>query len=54
MLPSPISGTPNTASVPNLESVPAVSVRLKTPDTKNEKFEEMVKPAQAVMVRVLV
>lgn len=37
-----------------LESVPAVSTRLKTPNTKDEKFEEVVKSAQEAAVLVLV
>jgi hypothetical protein len=37
-----------------LESVPAVSAKLKAPNTVDEKFEELVKSAQAAAVLVLV
>jgi len=37
-----------------LESVPAVSAKLKAPNTKDEKFEEVVKSAQDAAVLVLV
>ena len=37
-----------------LESVPAVSAKLKTPNTADEKFEDVVKSAQAAAVLVLV
>ena len=37
-----------------LESVPDVSARLKAPNTKDEKFEDVVKSAQAAAVLVLV
>ena len=37
-----------------LESVPAVSAKLKAPNTKDEKFEDVVKSAQDVAVLVLV
>jgi hypothetical protein len=37
-----------------LESVPAVSARLKTPVTADRTFEEVVKSAQAAAVLVLV
>ncbi|HXR48385.1 MAG TPA: tetratricopeptide repeat-containing serine protease family protein [Candidatus Limnocylindrales bacterium] len=37
-----------------LESVPAVSAKLKAPNTKDEKFEDVVKSAQAAAVLVLV
>ena len=37
-----------------LESVPAVSARLKAPNTKDEKFEDVVKSAQDAAVLVLV
>jgi hypothetical protein len=37
-----------------LESVPAVSAKLKAPNTKDEKFEEVVKSAQQAAVLVLV
>jgi hypothetical protein len=41
-------------SLPVLESVPVVSARLKAPNTKDEKFEEVVKSAQNAAVLVLV
>ena len=37
-----------------LESVPDVAAKLKEPNTKDESFEEVVKSAQDVAVRVLV
>ena len=37
-----------------LESVPEVSAKLKTPNTADEKFEEVVKSAQDAAVLVLV
>jgi hypothetical protein len=37
-----------------LESVPDVDAKLKTPNTKDEKFEEVVKSAQNAAVLVLV
>jgi hypothetical protein len=37
-----------------LESVPAFSAKLKAPNTKDEKFEEVVKSAQDAAVLVLV
>ena len=37
-----------------LESVPAVSAKLKAPNTADEKFEDVVKSAQAAAVLVLV
>ena len=37
-----------------LESVPGVSAKLKLPNTKEEKFEDVVKQAQAATVLVLV
>jgi hypothetical protein len=37
-----------------LESVPAVSAKLKAPVTKDEKFENVVKSAQGAAVLVLV
>jgi hypothetical protein len=36
------------------ESVPAVSAKLKAPNTADEKFEEVVKSAQDAAVLVLV
>jgi S1-C subfamily serine protease len=37
-----------------LESVPDVAAKLKEPNTKEEKFEDVVKDAQAAAVLVLV
>ena len=37
-----------------LESVPVVSAKLKAPNTKDEKFEDVVKSAQDAAVLVLV
>ena len=37
-----------------LESVPDVSAKLKAPNTKDEKFEDVVKSAQDAAVLVLV
>jgi hypothetical protein len=37
-----------------LESVPDVSAKLKTPNTNEEKFGDVVKSAQAAAVLVLV
>jgi hypothetical protein len=37
-----------------LESVPAVSAKLKAPNRADRKFEDVVKPAQNVAVLVLV
>jgi hypothetical protein len=37
-----------------LESVPDVANKLKAPNTKEEKFEDVVKQAQAATVLVLV
>ena len=37
-----------------LESVPAVSAKLKAPNTNDEKFEDVVKSAQQAAVLVLV
>ncbi len=44
----------DTASLPILESVPAVSAKLKSPNSKDEKFEDVVKSAQQAAVLVLV
>jgi hypothetical protein len=44
----------DTASLPILESVPAVSAKLKAPNTADRKFEEVVKSAQDAAVLVLV
>ncbi|HKW30970.1 MAG TPA: hypothetical protein VJT54_16720 [Verrucomicrobiae bacterium] len=37
-----------------LESVPGVDAKLKAPNTKDEKFEDVVKLAQGAAVLVLV
>ena len=44
----------DTASLPFLESVPAVSAKLKDPVTADRKFEEVVKSAQDAAILVLV
>jgi len=44
----------DTASLPCLDSVPAVSAKLKAPNTADEKFEDVVKSAQDAAVLVLV
>ena len=44
----------DTASLPILESVPAVSAKLKEPITADRKFEDVVKSAQDAAVLVLV
>ncbi|MGA2854575.1 MAG: hypothetical protein ABSE90_10660 [Verrucomicrobiota bacterium] len=44
----------DTASLPVLESVPAVSAKLKAPVTAYRKLEEVVKSAQETAVLVLV
>ena len=44
----------DTASLPVLESVPAVSAKLKAPVTADRKFEDVVKSAQDAAVLVLV
>jgi hypothetical protein len=44
----------STAALPFLESVPAVSAKLKAPVTADRKFEDVVKSAQDAAVLVLV
>ena len=44
----------DTASLPVLESVPAVSAKLKAPNTADEKFSDVAKSAQDAAVLVLV
>ena len=44
----------DTASIPVLESVPAVSAELKAPNTADEKFSDVAKSAQDAAVLVLV
>jgi hypothetical protein len=41
-------------SLPCLESAPGVEAKLKKPSTVDEKFEDMVKSAQAAAVLMLV
>ena len=43
-----------TAALPFLESVPAVAAQLKEPNTKDRKFEDVVKSAEPAAVLVLV
>ena len=50
----PKYGDADTASLPILESVPAVSAKLKSPVTADRKFEDVVKSAQDAAVLVLV
>ena len=49
-----IFGLRSNAALPNLESVPEVSAKLKAPETKDKKFEEVVKEAEQAAVLVLV
>jgi hypothetical protein len=44
----------DTASLPFLESVPDVDAKLKSPNTADEKFEDVVKSAWDAAVLVLV
>jgi hypothetical protein len=44
----------DTASLPFLESVTDADAKLKSPNTSDEKFEEVVKSAQQAAVLVLV
>jgi hypothetical protein len=44
----------DTASLPFLKSVPAVSAKLKAPNTADEKFSDVVRSAQHAAVLVLV
>ena len=46
--------SPDTSGLNFLESVPAVSAKLKVPATANRKFEDVVKSAQDAAVLVLV
>ncbi|MGA2853209.1 MAG: hypothetical protein ABSE90_03625 [Verrucomicrobiota bacterium] len=50
----PNFGDADTASLPFLESVPAVSAKLKAPVTADRKFEDVVKSARDATVLVLV
>jgi hypothetical protein len=45
---------PDESGLSFLESVPAVSIKLKTPNTADKKFEDVVKSAQDAAVLVLV
>jgi hypothetical protein len=46
--------SPDVAGLSFLESVPAVSAKLKAPVTDDRKFEDVVKSAQDAAVLVLV
>jgi hypothetical protein len=46
--------SPDVSGLSFLESVPAVSARLKVPITADRKFEDVVKSAQDAAVLVLV
>jgi hypothetical protein len=46
--------SPDTSGLGFLESVPEVSAKLKGPETKERKFEEVVKSAEQAAVLVLV
>ncbi len=46
--------SPDESGLSFLESVSAVSAKLKTPNTADEKFEDVVKQVQGVAVLVLV
>ena len=46
--------SPDVSGLSFLESVPAVSAKLKAPITADRKFEEVVKSAQGAAVLVLV
>jgi hypothetical protein len=48
------SGTEWNPSLPFLESVPEVAARLKEPNTKDRKFEAVVKSAEQAAVLVLI
>jgi hypothetical protein len=50
----PNFGDADTAALPILESVPAVSAKLKEPVTADRKFEDVVKSAQDAAALVLV
>ena len=49
-----ILGLRSTAALPSLESVPAVSAKLKEPVMADRKFGDVVKSAQDAAVLVLV
>jgi S1-C subfamily serine protease len=46
--------SPDVSGLSFLESMPAVSAKLKAPVTADRKFEDVVKPAQDAAVLVLV
>ena len=50
----PKLGLRSTAALPFLESVPAGAAQLKEPNTKDRKFEDVVKSAEQAAVLVLV
>jgi hypothetical protein len=52
ILPEAKFGTLWKASLPSLESVPEVSAKLKEPNTKEQKFEDVVKDAEQAAVLV--
>ena len=47
-------GLRSNAALPFLESVPEVAAKLKEPNTKDRKFEDVVKDAEQAAVLVLV
>ena len=49
-----LAASPDVSGLSFLESVPAVSAKLKVPVTADRKFEEVVKSAQDAAVLVLV
>ena len=50
----PKLGQRSTAALPFLDSVPEVAAKLKEPNTKARKFEDVVKSAEQAAVLVLV
>ena len=49
-----MAGLRSNAALPLLESVPEVLAKLKEPETKERKFEDVVKSAKQAAVLVLV
>jgi hypothetical protein len=49
-----LAASPDVSGLSFLESVPDVSAKLKVPNTKEEKFEDVVKSTQDAAVLVLV
>ena len=45
--------SPDTSGLGFLESVPEVSAKLKEPESKERKFDELVKPAEQTALSVL-